>query len=62
MSIFIQKLLGHFSWPRINTQRENRGNLIHLENFHLFGEHDWKIRKAFPQLDGKYKKAGVSDK
>ena len=23
------------------TQRENWGSLIHFENFHLFGEHDW---------------------
>ena len=23
-----------------DTQRENRGNLVHIENFHLFGEHD----------------------
>ena len=38
------------------TQRENWGSLIHFENFHLFGEHDWKIRKAFPQLDGKLRK------
>ena len=35
------------------AQSERTGDLIHLENVHLFGEHDWKIRKAFPQLDGK---------
>ena len=41
--IFIQKLFGHFPqrWPKMNTQRarENWGGSLHLQDFHLFGDH-----------------------